>query len=69
MTMHVWHEIVATPFVLLLLAAYFVPAIVARCRHHQNAAAILVLNLLLGWTFLGWIAAMVWASTAVEVRR
>jgi hypothetical protein len=47
----------------LLLVAYFVPAIVAYLRHHHNENAIAVLNLLLGWTLLGWVAALVWALT------
>ncbi|WP_277226774.1 superinfection immunity protein [Hymenobacter sp. YC55] len=38
---------------------YFIPAIVAKGK--RNATSILVLNLLLGWTILGWIAALIWA--------
>jgi hypothetical protein len=54
---------------LLLLAVYFLPGMVASVRHHRNRFAIGMLNLLLGWTLLGWIAAMVWACTAdVEAR-
>lgn len=29
----------------------------------RNAGAIFVLNLLLGWTVIGWIVALVWALT------
>ncbi len=43
---------------------YFVPTVIAGARHHHQTGAILVLNLLLGWTLLGWIAALVWAFTA-----
>lgn len=32
----------------VLIALYFVPAIIACSRHHQSSAAIAVLNLLLG---------------------
>jgi Superinfection immunity protein len=34
-------------------------------RGHQSTAAILVLNLLLGWTLLFWVIALVWAFTPV----
>jgi Superinfection immunity protein len=51
------------------LLFYFLPAFIAIMRGHQNAAAICVLNLLLGWTFLGWTVALVWSFTAVERRR
>jgi len=53
---------------LMLAAAYFVPILVAISRGHPNAAPIAVLNVLLGWTFLGWVAALVWSLTAIERR-
>lgn len=40
---------------------YFIPSIVGR--HKTNARAILVLNLFLGWSFIGWVVALVWACT------
>ena len=51
-----------------LLLFYFAPTIVAGLRKHHNAMAIGALNLLLGWTVIGWIAALVWALTAVRRR-
>jgi hypothetical protein len=51
-----------------LLALYFLPWVVAGYRGHRNAMAIGVLNILLGWTVLGWVAAMVWACTATGRR-
>jgi len=47
----------------IALALYFAPAFVADARDHKNKVAIAVLNLFLGWTVLGWIAALVWAFT------
>jgi hypothetical protein len=40
---------------------YFLPTIVGR--HKANATAIFMLNLFLGWTFLGWVLALIWACT------
>ena len=40
---------------------YFFPAMVAEERAHRNAISIGVLNLFLGWTFIGWVLALVWA--------
>jgi hypothetical protein len=51
---------------LCLLALYLLPTLVADSRHHKNVWAIGALNLLLGWTFLGWILALVWALTAQD---
>ncbi|MBQ8476656.1 superinfection immunity protein [bacterium] len=42
-------------------AIYFVPVIVAHIRRHKNIAAIIVLNVFLGWTFFGWLAALLWS--------
>jgi hypothetical protein len=48
----------------LFLIFYLVPTFIASVRGHRNAGAIFILNLLAGWTFVGWIVAMVWAFTA-----
>jgi T4 superinfection immunity protein len=50
---------------LILLALYFLPTIVAGCRRHPNQAGIVILNLFLGWTFVGWVIALVWAVSAL----
>ena len=50
---------------LLLIAAsfpvYFLPTLLAWSGNHRNIGAIAIVNLLLGWTLLGWVAALVWA--------
>jgi Superinfection immunity protein len=33
-------------------------------RGHRQSLAIFILNLLAGWTAIGWIIAIVWACTA-----
>lgn len=54
----------ASGLVILVLAGYFIPAIIAAVRGHKNRMAITALNVLLGWTFVGWVAAFVWALTS-----
>ena len=49
---------------MFVIIFYFVPAVVALMRSHNNTLAITALNLLLGWTFLGWVVALVWSLTA-----
>jgi Superinfection immunity protein len=44
------------------------PALIAANRSHHNTLAIFALNLFLGWSFLGWVAAFVWACTKTEKR-
>jgi ABC-type transport system involved in cytochrome c biogenesis permease component len=50
--------------VLVVLGLYFVPAMLAVLRKHNNKLSIGLLNLFLGWTFLGWIGALIWACTS-----
>jgi hypothetical protein len=45
------------------LTLYELPAIVAYRKKHPRFLAILCLNILLGWTIIGWIVALVWACT------
>jgi hypothetical protein len=40
---------------------YFLPSIIAFARSKRDAVSILVLNLFLGWTAIGWVIALVWA--------
>lgn len=47
----------------IMVAAYLAPAIVAFLRHHHNQWAIFALNLLLGWSVIGWVVALVWSLT------
>lgn len=44
-----------------LLALYFMPALIASHKHKKNTARIFALDLLLGWTGIGWIGALIWA--------
>jgi len=43
------------------LAVYCVPIIVAYVRKHRNIVAISILTVFLGWSFLGWLGAFLWA--------
>ncbi len=52
--------------IILLLVFYFLPTFIAGSRSHHNGMAIFLLNLLLGWTFLGWVLALIWSATAVQ---
>lgn len=52
--------------VVVAVVLYLMPCIVASYRGHHQGNAICVLNLLLGWTALGWIVALIWSATAVK---
>ena len=54
-------------FMLVSLFLYFLPAYLGRNR--SDFTAILVLNLLAGWTLIGWIIALVWALSSGKQRQ
>lgn len=50
-------------FVCVTFILYFIPALVASRRKHANYLSIAVLNFFTGWTFIGWVASLVWACS------
>lgn len=46
------------------LALYFLPWLIAKGRDHENSLAIFWTNFLLGWVVIGWIVALIWALTS-----
>lgn len=48
-------------YVLIFLAIYFLPTIIAGKNKKKNGAAIVIVNIFLGWTFIGWVVALAWA--------
>ena len=50
-------------FIIFFLLVYSLPAVCAMTRRHKDKNAIAALNLMLGWTLVGWIVAFVWSMT------
>lgn len=50
------------------LMLFFTPMFLACHRDHPNAVPITLVNVLLGWTFLGWVVALVWSCSATSPR-
>jgi Superinfection immunity protein len=48
------------------LLLYFLPTFVAWNREHPSAFAIFLLNFLGGWTFIGWLIALIWSCVAIR---
>lgn len=62
-------EILGGTFLILVLwalgfALYFLPSFLGWNK--RNSVAIIALNLLLGWTVIGWVVALVWSLTAEQ---
>lgn len=70
-----FHLLVLGLALLPCLAIYFAPAVVAVAWRHEKRLSIFALNLLAGWTVVGWVIALLWSVQAtggaieVEARR
>jgi hypothetical protein len=49
-------------FFLVAVVLYFLPTIVGHGK--RDATGIFIVNLLLGWTAIGWFVALVWACAS-----
>ncbi len=45
----------------VLVGIFFLPTIIALVKQRKQTPVVIILNVLLGWTFFGWVAALVWA--------
>ena len=55
-------------FGIIALLLMFLPTLIALLRGHDNTFAIVLTNLLLGWTVIGWVVALIWSFTAIRRR-
>lgn len=46
-----------------IMIVYFIPTIIGYSKKKKNSGAIMMLNIFLGWTFIGWVVALIWATT------
>lgn len=58
------NKIMAIIILLIVIGVlvYFIPSFVAHGKVHFKG--ILLLNIFLGWTLLGWLASLIWAVTS-----
>lgn len=45
--------------ILLIIGIYLIPTIIAVCRKAYHTAAAIIVNVFLGWTFIGWVVALI----------
>lgn len=48
----------------VMFIGYFLPWIIALLRGTRSNGGIFLLNLLLGWTMIGWVVALIWSIAA-----
>uniref|UniRef100_A0AAU6WSH3 Superinfection immunity protein n=1 Tax=Chryseobacterium endophyticum TaxID=1854762 RepID=A0AAU6WSH3_9FLAO len=58
-----WQHIL---IILVFIPSYFIPTFIALSRKKSNTLSIFALNLLLGWSLIGWAGALIWALSNKE---
>ena len=61
--------IVGTLALCAAIYLYFIPFAIAHARRHKYTKTVFLLNLLFGWTGLGWIVLVVWAFAGKKDRK
>ena len=46
---------------IVMCGIYLIPTLIAVCNGSRNAVGVILLNLLAGWTIVGWFIALIWA--------
>ena len=44
--------------VIFIIPIYFIPTIIVLARHADNRLMVFLINLFLGWSFIGWVVAL-----------
>jgi hypothetical protein len=55
------HLLISLPLLPAVATIYVLPMLLASERRHKHVNAIVVFNILTGWTFFGWVISFVWA--------
>ncbi|TKB53372.1 superinfection immunity protein [Ferrimonas aestuarii] len=53
--------LIAPAMILVASLLYFLPSILAAKGGHERFRLIMLINVLLGWTIVGWLASLIWA--------
>lgn len=61
LTVLIWAAVVVVS-----IGVYFLPTIIAVSRGIPNEASVAVINVFLGWTFLGWVIALAMAVSGIR---
>jgi|RhiMethySRZTD1v2_1073278.scaffolds.fasta_scaffold1016985_1 Superinfection immunity protein len=59
----------ASLIVTFIVFSYLLPSVIATTRKVDRDGAIILVNVVFGWTVLGWIAALIWAVVGKPPKR
>lgn len=50
-----------SPVFFLLMFLYALPTFIAWRRKHNSLGSVAIVNILTGWSLIGWVAALIWS--------
>jgi hypothetical protein len=53
---------------LILLCVRAAPMVIAAMRNHPQIGPIIAVNILLGWTVIGWVVVLAWSFSSTKPR-
>jgi hypothetical protein len=62
----IWTIFIAFVFIVVVPAVYMLPTIIGWRRRVPHLGSIAVINIFLGWTFIGWVVALAMAVRSVK---
>lgn len=57
----IWQYVFVLFGIVVMVGFYLLPALIGFKRGIANRILLLIINLILGWTILGWIVCLIWA--------
>jgi hypothetical protein len=51
---------------IVVIILYLIPTYIAIQRKHPNVLPIAIINIFLGWTYIGWVITLAWACYKIE---
>jgi hypothetical protein len=61
-----WEGMLGLVMLLVMALLYILPSLIAWKRKHKSTGGIVALNILAGWTFIGWLIALVWSLSSAR---
>jgi heme/copper-type cytochrome/quinol oxidase subunit 2 len=56
-------------FLVISALVYIIPALIALLKRRPKRITIMLINILLGWTVIGWIVAFIWSLKGSKKKR
>ena len=51
---------------IVAIIVYLIPTYIATQRKHPNVLPIAIINIFLGWTYIGWVITLAWSCYKIE---